>query len=211
MDDPPLRVLLADDHPAVRDGLSMLLASRGMMVCAEAGSVETALAHLASLEVDLAVVDLSFEGDEGFRLIKALQQRAIAVVIYSMHEDHDHIERGLASGAVCYVSKREDSAILLQAFDAARQGTPFLSPRIAQSMAQREAETPLLSRCSDRELQILHLLSQGQGNSDIAQTLSLSVRTVETYCTRICEKLGLAGMKELRQFTIRAFHSHGIS
>jgi DNA-binding NarL/FixJ family response regulator len=207
MENPPLRILLADDHPAVRQGLSLLLARHGMEVRAEEESAGAALRRLAALEVDLALVDLSFEDEEGFRLIAALRARMVPVIVYSMHADRGHVERSLACGANGYVSKREDSSILLQGIDEVKQGRLYLSPRIAKTMEEQAAEETALSRCSERENQILHLLAQGLGNSGIADTLNLSVRTVETYCTRISEKLGLSGMKDLRQFVIREFRA----
>jgi DNA-binding NarL/FixJ family response regulator len=151
----------------------------------------------------LAVVDLSFERDEGFRLIAALRSRSVPVIVYSMHEDPGHVARALASGAGGYVGKREDTLVLLEGIGEILRGGTYLSPRIAKAMKERPAEEPALLRCSERETQILQLLGRGLGNSEIAGRLDLSVRTVESYCARISDKLGLSGMNELRQFAIR--------
>lgn len=202
-----LRVFLIDDHPAVRQGLSLLLEHNGMQVCAQADSVAGALQQLPGLEPDLALVDLSFEHEEGFDLIGSLSDQSVQVIVYSMHEGFSQVERSLACGAAGYVSKREDSAILLHAIEEVRQHRAYISPRATQALEQRPVEVEdSLPRCSNREIQILQLLGQGLGNSEIAESLSLSVRTVETYCARINEKLELSGMKELRQFAIRHYY-----
>jgi DNA-binding NarL/FixJ family response regulator len=207
MEQQSLRAFLVDDHPAMRQVLSTLLEQRGISACAEADSAHTALQNLPSLTIDLAVVDLSFEHDKGFDLIVALRERAISVVVYSMHEDCGHIDRALACGANAYISKRENSEDLIHGIEEAARGRDYLSPRIRQAIKNQPLEISSLPRCSERELQILRLLGQGKGSSEIADTLDLSVRTIESYCARINDKLGLSGMKELRQFTIRHFQS----
>lgn len=204
MDRKPVRVLLADDHPAVRQGLALLLAHNGMEVGVDAASAEAVLARLPSVEIDLAIVDLSFEHGDGFRLIAALHARSIPIVVYSMHEDRGHVERALARGADGYVGKREDTGCLLLGLTEVLGGRSYVSPRIARALDE-VSDAAAVSRCSEREIEILQLLGKGVGNSAIAETLGLSVRTVETYCARVAEKLGLPGMRELRQFAIREY------
>ena len=205
METPPTRVYLVDDHPALRQGLSLVLEHYGMVVCAEAESAREAMDCVASLAMDLAVVDLSFERDEGFDLISTLRERSIPVIVYSMHEDCSHISRSLACGAGGYVSKREDSKALLQGISEVLQGRRHLSPHIAAAMADQPPALASLPRCSEREVQIISLLGRGLGASEIANELQLSVRTVETYCARIYDKLELSGMKELRRFAMKNF------
>lgn len=205
METPPTRVYLVDDHPALRQGLSLVLEHYGMVVCAEAESAREAIDSVDSLAMDLAVVDLSFERDEGFDLILTLRERLIPVIVYSMHEDCSHISRSLACGAGGYVSKREDSKALLQGISEVLQGRRYLSPRIATAMADQPPALASLPRCSEREVQIISLLGRGLGASEIANELQLSVRTVETYCARIYDKLELSGMKELRRFAMKNF------
>ncbi|MCX9158556.1 response regulator transcription factor [Niveibacterium sp. 24ML] len=196
------RVLVVDDHPAVRYGLTLVLEREGFSVCAEEGCAVQAIARLPELDANLAVVDLSFDQGDGFNLIAALRGRAIPVLVYSMHEDAHNIQNSFRAGATCYVSKREDSRVFLEGVNAARQGSRYISPRAAHALAESE-RAPTEARCSARELQILELLGKGLGNSAIAEALTISVRTVETYCARLNEKLGLASMKDLRQFAIR--------
>lgn len=201
------QVFLIDDHAAVRQGLALVLEREAITICAQAESAEQAMLCLPDLQADLAVVDLSFAEGSGFELINALHAREIPVLVYSMHEDSEPIEHSFRAGASGYVSKREDFHILLAGVQQVLAGGRYVSPRTAQVLADKvviisEAEQSG-PRCSSRELQILALLGQGRGNSEIAETLALSVRTVETYCTRLCQKLALSGMKELRQFAIR--------
>ena len=176
-----------------------------MVVCAEYESAREAMDSLPSAAMDLAVVDLSFEQDEGFDLISRLRERSIPVVVYSMHEDCSHVSRSLACGAGGYVSKREDSKALLQGISEVLPGRRYLSPRIAAAMADQPPALASLPRCSEREVQIISLLGRGLRASEIASELQLSVRTVETYCTRIYDKLELSGMKELRRFAMKNF------
>ncbi|MBS1186867.1 MAG: two component transcriptional regulator, LuxR family [Burkholderiaceae bacterium] len=207
MNEQPWRAFLVDDHPAMRQVLSLLLERHGFAASVEADCAQEAMQRLPSLEIDLAVVDLSFERDKGFDLIAALHQRRIPVVVYSMHEDGGHIDRSLECGANAYISKREDSDTLLHGIMEVIQGRDYLSPRIRQAIKSRPSEMSSLPRCSERELQILKMLGEGKGNSDIAEALDLSVRTVESYGARINDKLGLSGMKELRRFAILHFRS----
>lgn len=201
-----IRILLVDDHPALRQGLVLFLTHCGMTVLAEADTPQAALTLLASRPADLALVDLSFEREEGFALIEKLRAKELRVMVYSMHEDKYHVSQSLNCGADGYVSKREDSAVLLQGIDTILQGRRFLSPRAAKTLQKTTAlSAAALPRCSARETEILGLLGQGLGNTEIAIALTLSVRTVETYCTRINEKLELSGMKELRRFALQHF------
>ena len=202
---PPIRVCLVDDHPALRQGLALVLEHYGMVVCAEYESARQAMDSLPATAMDLAVVDLSFEQDEGFDLISRLSEHSIPVVVYSMHEDCGHVSRSLACGAGGYVSKREDSKALLLGIAEVYPGRKYLSPRIAAAMADQPPALSSLPRCSEREIQIISLLGQGLRASEIAGELELSVSTFETYCTRIYDKLELSGMKELRRFAMKNF------
>lgn len=205
---PAVRILIIDDHPAIRQGLALLLAHAQIEVCGEA---EDTLGAQPLLQLqppaDLALVDLSFDQGNGFELITQLCAKHIRVIVYSMHEDVGNIHRSIEAGALGYVSKREDSSILLAAIHSVISGIPYCCPRAAQAL-DNEEDFSLGPRCSGREIQILQLLGQGLGTSEIAQTLSLSVRTIETYCTRIRAKLELLGMKELRQFAIRHYSNY---
>jgi DNA-binding NarL/FixJ family response regulator len=199
------RVLLVDDHPAVRQGVALLLAAGRHTVRGEAHNRLEALARLDTDAFDVALLDLSLGDESGLELIADLEDRGIPTLIYSMHEDPETIARAFRRGALGYVTKRENPVVLLEAVAAVMAGRRYVSPQAAQSLAsqalipnQSDPEEGL----SDRERQILVLMGRGETTVDIATVLAISVRTVETYYTRIIEKLQLSGMKGLRKHAI---------
>lgn len=199
------RIFVVDDHPAVRQGLALLLGADAHMVCGEAASKAEALQCLVASRPQLTLLDISLGEDNGLDLIGWLLQHEIRVLVYSMHEDIMAVEGSFRLGAQGYVSKREDSRVLLSGVREVLAGRRFISPRGAQVLAGRaiaSSRADWLARLSERELQIMDMLGQGCSNAEIAKTLMISVRTVESYCTRIMEKLQLSGMKELRQQAI---------
>ncbi len=180
------RVFLADDHPAVRQGLTLLLAQRGHGVCAEAASLEEALKLLPGSRADVAIVDLSLGEDSGLDLLAPLAARGVPALVYSMYEDAETISRAFAAGAEGYITKREMAGVLLRGVDEVLAGRRFISPRAAQSLALRAldpaATAPALSA---READIQRMLGQGDATADIARELNISARTVETYYARL--------------------------
>jgi two-component system invasion response regulator UvrY len=200
------RIFLIDDHPAVRQGLKLLLAQEDYVVCGEAGSRAETLEKIGSSGADMALLDVSLGEENGLDLIADLHKRRIAVLVYSMHEDADTIDRAFAAEAIGYVSKREQPEALLAAVSDVLSGMRHISPRAAQSLANRALSSPDADReaqLSQREKQILSMLGKGDTNAEIAAALVIGVRTVETYCARMIEKLDLDGMKALRRYAIR--------
>lgn len=198
------RIFLADDHPAVREGLTLLLAQGRHMICGEAASLRDAQDRIEACAPALALIDLSLGDESGLDLIPFLRSKGVPALVYSMHEDAATVKQALQSGASGYVTKRETSAVLLTAVERLLEGEQFVSPRAMESLntlpdSARSPEPPL----SKREQQIMALLSQGESNKEIAKALDLSVRTVETYFSRIIVKLGLQGMKALRKHAIK--------
>lgn len=199
-----VRVFLIDDHPAVRQGLALLLEQEEHLVCGEAESRAEFLARIDPAQADLALVDLSLGEESGLDLLDELRRRRIPALVYSMHEDCSTVELAFARGADGYVTKREVSSVLFKAVAEALAGRRYVSPRAAQSLASRMlAPSDPSEVLSQREEQILDMLGRGETSADIADALRISVRTVETYCARIIEKTGLAGMKELRKYAIQ--------
>lgn len=203
------RVFLIDDHPAVRQGLKQLLAQEGHLVCGEADSGAGTRMRIGSSGADMAILDISLGDENGLECIAGLRTQDIAVLAYSMHEDADTIDQAFAAGANGYVSKREQPETLLAAVADVLAGTRHLSPRAAQSLANRALSSPEPDRSgllSERERQILQRLGQGASNAEIAAALAIGVRTVETYYARIISKLDLDGMKALRRYAIGRQH-----
>uniref|UniRef100_I2Q6W3 Response regulator containing a CheY-like receiver domain and an HTH DNA-binding domain n=1 Tax=Desulfovibrio sp. U5L TaxID=596152 RepID=I2Q6W3_9BACT len=202
------RLFLADDHPAVREGLTLRLLQEGFVVCGEAENRATLLAGIDASRADIALVDLTLCGENGLDLITELDARGIPVLVYSMHEDAETVRLALARGAGGYVAKRETSAVLVDGVRAVLAGRRYLSPRVAAALKASPALAPAAGQAaalSERERQILERLSQGEGNTEIASALGVSVRTVESYHARILVKLDLDGMKALRKYAIRQY------
>ena len=197
------RIFLADDHPAVLEGLALLLAQARHCICGEARCRAEVLERIDASKPDIALVDLTLCGESGLDLIPDLLTRGIPVLIYSMHEDAATVKRALDHGVHGYVTKREPSAVLLEAVQRVLCGERYISPRAAASQdagAQAYDEASLTGPLSKREQQTMTLLADGESNTEIAAALNVSVRTVETYYTRICIKLSLDGMKALRKY-----------
>lgn len=207
----PIRLVVVDDHPAVRQGLALLLAPEGIAVCAEASSRAEALARLEECGPDLALVDLSLAGEDGLELVAEFHARGLPSLVYSMHEDGPHVRSAFTAGALGYVTKRELRQVLVQAIQEVAAGRRFVSPAAGVALAEhltgpraRDAEREL----SRQERQVYQLLGQGEGTIEIASALGISTRTVESYYARIQDKLGLRGMHELRHHAINRRREH---
>jgi DNA-binding NarL/FixJ family response regulator len=207
-----------DDHPAVREGIALLLSQDGITVCAEAGSRAELEAALARAVPELALLDLSLGGESGLELIDMLVDRGIPVLIYSMHEDGAIVRRTLAAGARGYVTKREMHRVLTDAIREVGAGREYLGPRAAHALAahlrgsgdgEGGAERSRLQDLSARERQVYRMLGEGATTSEIAAVMQVSTRTVESYCARVMDKLGVDGMRRLRRDAIHSTHDHG--
>lgn len=206
---PNIRVLLVDDHPALRAGLhSLLSAEPGIHVVADVASGEEANAWYRTHDADVVVMDLSMEGHGGMEAIRRMAQfdPRIGILVYSVHATEIMLSRALALGALGYVTKASSTDVLIAGVRevAARRG--FVSPDLIPAMVQRQAapEHSSLSRLGDREFQILLLTAQGQTVEHCARTLNLSEKTVRNHLTRIKAKLDVANTAELIRLAIRA-------
>ncbi len=209
---PPIRILLVDDHPAVRRGLALLLGSEGMDVYAEAGGRVLALARVEERHPDLAIVDLSLDGEDGLTLVADLRQLDVPVLVYSMHNDARRVGGAFAAGARGYVTKRELDGVLVQAIREVAAGRRFVSPDAAVGFGETLNGTPpgddAFDKLSPQERVVYQLLGRGEGIAEIAVALQISTRTAESYCARIRVKLSLNGMYELRRHAIDHFQKH---
>jgi DNA-binding NarL/FixJ family response regulator len=197
------RVMLIDDHPAVRQGMRMLLDTCNYQIVAEAGSCSEALDLLEKTKCDVALLDLSLHERSGLDLLPELEKRGIAALIYTMHEDPSIIDRAFRAGALGYVTKREEPEILLGAIDTIMQGKRYISPYSAKALNEKNSENQNLEDAlSDRERQIFDQVGKGIGNAEIAEELNISPRTVETHLTRMVSKLEFKNRRELRKYAI---------
>ena len=133
----PIRVLVVDDHPTVRQGLGRLLEPEGITVCAEAANCADALAMVQKSRPDMALVDLSLGDEDGVTLIAGLHEQALHSLAYSIHEDEQHVRRAMAAGALGYVTKSEVHLVLVDAIFEVAAGRCFISPRATMALTQR--------------------------------------------------------------------------
>ncbi len=206
-----IRVLIVDDHPAVRKGLSLLLGPEGIDVCAEARSAAEALACVDQHKPDLALVDLSLGNEDGLPLIQALSRRALPSLVYSMHEDGRSVQSAFAAGALGYVTKSETHDVLISAIGKTAAGHRFISPRAALALAEQIAEGVVHAAGGDlssQEREVYRLLGMGESTRAIAAAMHISRHTVETYYARIRDKLNVENMAELRRHANQALRKH---
>lgn len=202
------RVILADDHSIIRDGLKQFLAETDdLRVTGEAANGHELLVHLRQGEWDVLVLDISMPGKGGVDLIKQVHGEfpRLSILVFSMHLEEQYALRSLRAGASGYVNKESDVDVLIAAIRKVAGGGMHVSPRVAEMMAQEyrgEHGAAPHARLSDREYQVFEMLVLGRGLSDIARDLSLSVKTVSTHKTRIQQKLGLATTADMVRYAI---------
>jgi DNA-binding NarL/FixJ family response regulator len=205
----PLTILLCDDHALIREGLAALLErNRDWKVVAQAGEGAEAVRLAGELQPALAVLDVAMPGVSG--IDAAAQIRRISpdtrIVALSMYGDEHYRRRMLAAGASAYVLKNDVSTELMEAIKAVLQGETYISPRLrdqAPPQPQRAAEMDL-DKLSPREREVFRLLALGRRPKDIAETLGISVKTVDTYRANLQLKLGVTNLADLVKVAIRA-------
>jgi two-component system, NarL family, response regulator NreC len=201
-----ITIVLADDHPVVRDGLKMLLeAHDDLEVVAEAGDVDAARRSVLGYKPTVLVLDLNMPGGSSLEAIPAMMESspATAIVVLTMQEDPAFAREALRAGAKGYVLKQAAGTELVQAVRAAAGGGTWLNPELGARMAAAPA-TPSgpPGDLTERELEVLRLIALGHTNSEIAGQLYLSVRTVETHRSHIQRKLGLSSRAELVRYAL---------
>ena len=204
-----IRVLLADDHSILRDGLAALLeAQDGITVVGHAGDGREAVRKATELKPDVAIMDIvmpELDGIEATRLV--LQSSPLTrVLILSMYSTTEHIFRALQAGAKGYLLKESAGPELVVAVRSIHAGRRFLSQKITESVVdnyiREHVPTDPLGTRSSRERQILQLVAAGRSTADIARTLSLSPKTVDTYRSRLMQKLDIDNFAALVKFAI---------
>ncbi len=201
----PAKVLIVDDHPAVREGLmSRISRQRDLIVCGEAATVAEALALVENTEPDVVVIDISLSEGNGIDLIKRIRTRnsSIRMLVCSMHPDFLYAERALRAGALGYINKDNTTGRILDAIRSVRDGDVYLSDDAMRRLVHRTighsgGSGLSLESLSDRELEIFKLIGDGHTTSDMATQLHLSVHTVDTYRRRIRLKLRIRNAAEL--------------
>jgi two-component system invasion response regulator UvrY len=200
--------LLADDHAMVRSGLKEILADTGdMIVAGEATNGHEVLAQVRAQEFDVAVLDMTMPGRSGIELIKQVKEAKpkLRVLVLTMHKEEQYAVRALRAGASGYLTKESAADELVAAIRRIASGGAYVSPETAERLALdagRGSDGPPHTRLSDREFQVFQMIAGGAAVGEIAQQLSLSVKTVSTHKTRILEKMGLANQAELIRYAL---------
>ena len=205
-----IKVLLADDHSIVREGLRRIVEESGdLEVVAEAADGREALKQVAELAPDVAVVDISMPGIDGLEVVSRLKDThpGLPVLILTMHEEAQYIVRAIEAGAMGYLTKQPAPEQLVTAIRRVYSGQRYITDDATEALALRIArgtrdKTPLDS-LSMRELQVLRRLAMGHTNREIAQAYSLSIKTVDTYRARLLKKLDLRNNAELIRFALQ--------
>jgi two-component system response regulator NreC len=193
-----ISLVLADDHVVVRRGLRMVLERNpDLDVIAEAGDAGEALAAARTGKADVLVLDLNMPGEPMDVISKLADSTKIAVVVLTMEQDPAFARRALAAGANAYVLKRAAGEELADAIRAVVAGGTHLSSDVEAALARPEGRGTTSGGLTARETEVLRLIALGHTNTEVAEELSLSVRTVETHRTRIQQKLGLFSRPEL--------------
>jgi len=198
-----IRVLIADDHKIVRDGLKRILSAHGEVdVTGEAADGDQALALVRAHEYDLAMVDMSMPGLSGIDLIKRLkiEKPKLRILVLSMHGERQYAARALKAGASGYLNKDSAAELLVGAIRKIAAGGVHIGDAAAASLIT--ADKAPHEALSDREFEVLRLLVEGLGPTDIGDKLHLSVKTVSTHKTRILEKLNVSSTAALVRYAL---------
>ena len=203
-----IRIVVADDHTIVREGLKQLLGAAGdLQVVAEARDGHEVLERVRALEFDLLLLDMSMPGKSGIELIKQVraEKPKLRILVLSMHEEHQYAVRAIRAGAAGYMTKESASRALVEAIRKVAAGGAYISAEVAQQLAlgaMPDAQGPLHAALSDREFQVLKLIADGGSVSDIAEQLHLSVKTVSTHKANILQKMNMTTQAELIRYAI---------
>jgi DNA-binding NarL/FixJ family response regulator len=209
-----IRVVIADDHTILREGLKQLLqASDDFEVVGEAGDGHEVLREVRGREFDVLLLDMSMPGKSGMELIKQVkaEKPKLRILVLSMHEEHQYAVRAIRSGASGYLTKESAATQLVTAIRKVAGGGAFISAEVAEQLAlssmPHHAEGPAHASLSDREYQVFRLLVEGEAVSEIAVKLNLSIKTVSTHKARLMEKLGIDNAADLVRYAMK----HGLT
>jgi|SRR5262245_24201250 len=202
-----VKILIVDDHPVVRDGLTAQLQSEpDLVVCGQAEDVPSAIAVLDSTRPDVAIVDISLKAGSGLEIIRRIRDRGLSlpILVWSMYPEELYAERALRAGAQGYVHKGQATKEILDAVRTVLAGKVYLSSGQSDRLLKRLVSGSTIERSpieslSDRELQAFELIGQGLMTEEIAAQMRVSPKTVETYRARIKDKLNVTNMTQLVQ------------
>lgn len=206
------KVFIVDDHPVVRDGLTVLINhEHDLYVCGQAAQARQALTAISELKPDVAIVDITLEDSDGIGLTKDIKARypKLPVIVLSMHDESIYAERALHAGARAYLMKDAVSDKIITAIHTVLSGEIYVSDIMAKKLLRKlagnhvDAINASVGNLTNREFEVFRCIGQGNKPSRIAHRMHLSVKTVETYLSRIKEKLDLADSAQLLEYAIK--------
>jgi DNA-binding NarL/FixJ family response regulator len=204
-----IRVLIADDHTILREGLKQLLMAAGdLEVVGEASDGHEVLQQVRTLEFAVLLLDMSMPGRSGVDLIKQVkaEKPRLRVLVLSMHQEHQYAVRAIQAGASGYLTKESAATQLVTAIRTVAGGGAFITAEVAEQLAldaMPQSDGPPHAMLSDREYQVFHMLASGRSVTDIAAQLNLSGKTISTHKARLMEKLNVNNPAELIHYALR--------
>ncbi|MCU1310428.1 MAG: citB4 [Candidatus Angelobacter sp.] len=202
-----IKILIADDHAVVREGVKRILTDQPLYRFGEAATAEETLSAIRNSDWDILILDLSLPARGGLAVLEELESLApkLRTIVYSMHPEDQFGLRVLRAGAVGYLAKERAPEELIQAIEKVRAGGLYITETLAENLAthlKSGDDLPLHHRLSGREYTVFEQIAKGQSVSQIAEALCLSVKTVSTYRARILEKMGLASNADLIRYAL---------
>jgi len=202
------KVIIADDHPIFRAGLVQTINREvDLKVVDEFENGEELLSRLSSVEFDAAIIDIDLPGRNGIEVLKEIKKLkpGIPVLILSAYSEERYGVRAIQAGANAYISKDENKSTLLESLRRIKGNKKFITPKLAEILAREldnTSDKALHEKLSDRELEVMRHIALGKSVSDIAELLSLSVNTINTYRARIMEKMGMKSNTQLALYAL---------
>jgi DNA-binding NarL/FixJ family response regulator len=213
----PVRVLIVDDHPLVREGLAARISMQpDLQICGEASDADQALSLVESTRPAIMIVDLALKRGSGLNLIKTVKAGGAGprILVVSAYDESLFAERALRAGARGYINKQELQGSIIAAIRALLRGELYLSPNMTERLAHQAVSGNVASRgvegLSDRELQIFQLIGRGDSTRSIAEQLHLSIHTIESHREKIRIKLNLRSGSELLQRAVQWLLEYGL-
>ena len=204
-----IRIVIADDHTIVREGLRQLLGGAGdFEIVGEARDGVETMQRVRELDFDVLLLDMSMPGRSGMDLIRQVraERPRVRILVLSMHQEHQYAIRAIRAGASGYLTKESASRELATALRKIAAGGAYITPEVAEQLAlgaMPSADALPHASLSDREFQVLRMLVSGKAVSDIAEDLALSVKTVSTHKARLMQKLGVANNSEMFRYALQ--------
>ena len=204
-----IKILIADDHAIVREGLKQILSeSPDLVVIDEASTGQEVIEKILKKELDLVILDIAMPGRGGLDILKEIkgQKPRLSVLVLSMYPEEQYAVRVLKSGASGYLTKESAPAELVKAIRQISQGKKYISPSLAEKLAldlEVSPDKPPHEILSDREYQVMCMIASGKTLKEIADGLSLSIKTISTYRSRILEKMNMKTNAELTHYAIK--------